>query len=404
MAQNDSEGSQRAHDHTLDDQAHPHAHEDHEHDHSHDDHAHAHEDHGHDHPHDDHAQADAHSHDHGDDHSHGEGDHEHATGIKGFLSGLFHTHSHEGPHTDTALEGSERGIWALKVSLIGLFATAIFQVVIVYFSGSVSLLADTIHNFADALTALPLWLAFVVGRRAANRRYTYGYARAEDLAGVAIVVIIFASALLAAYESYQRFIDPQPLRNLPWVVVAAIVGFIGNEVVARFRISVGREINSAALVADGEHARVDGLTSLAVLVGAIGSWLGYAIIDPIIGALITIAILFVVRDAARSIWERLLDAVDPSLVAAIEEAARPVQGVEATDAVRVRWLGHKLLAELHITVDRDLSTATSHDIAEQVRHALLHRLPQLSTVTVHVDPCNHDGSDSHAITRHHFAT
>src|SRR5258706_10495188 len=158
-------------------------------------------------------------------------------------------------------------------------------------SGSVGLLADGIHNVSDALTAIPLWIAFMLARRPATRRYTYGYGRAEDIAGVIIVLMIFLSSLVAAYESSQKLLHPEPLRYVWWVMAAAIIGFVGNEGVAILRMRAGREIGSAALVADVQHARVDGLTSLAVLIGAVGSPLGFPLPDPIIGALITIAIL-----------------------------------------------------------------------------------------------------------------
>jgi cation diffusion facilitator family transporter len=346
--------------------------------------AHDHEEHGHDH--------EEHGHDHGG-------------GRLGWLRELLpfgHGHSHATEaKIDSALEGSERGIWAVKVSLVGLSLTAVFQVVIVMISGSVALLADTIHNFSDALTAVPLWFAFVLSRRAATRRYTYGFGRAEDIAGAAIVLMILLSAVVAGYESYQKFIAPQPITNVAWVIVAAIVGFLGNEAVALFRIRVGREIGSAALIADGQHARVDGFTSLAVLVGAIGSIMGYPLVDPIIGLLITVAILVIVRDTAVSMWHRLMDAVDPAEVERIEAAAAEVAGVQTVQEVRARWVGHALSAELHIVVDEDLPTRESHEIAEEVRHALFHAQPRLAVVTVHVDPCGHGGGDHHGATAHH---
>jgi cation diffusion facilitator family transporter len=390
---NDQAGAPHLHDdQMLDD----HGHDDH------DQHAHndpAHDDHS-DHAHDDHDHDD---HDH-DDHDHDRhGDHDHAGGLGGFFGALLHTHSHDSPRTDRALESSERGIWALKVSLVILLATASFQVVIVVISGSAALLADTIHNFADALTAVPLWIAFVVGRRPPTRRYTYGFRRAEDLAGIFVVLVMLASAALAAWESYRKLVAPEPLAYLPWVMAAAVIGFLGNELVAIFRIRVGREIGSAALEADGLHARTDGLTSLAVLVGAIGVWLGYPRADPLIGLLITIPILQVVWSAARTIWERLMDAVDPALVDAVEREAARVAEVRHVHDVRLRWLGHSLEAELHADVDSQLTTAASHAIAQEIEHTLLHALPQLATVTVHIDPSSADGEDYHAVTAHHNA-
>jgi len=298
------------------------------------------------------------------------------------------------------METSERGIWALKISLIGLGLTASFQVIVVAISGSVALLADTIHNFSDALTAVPLWIAFALGRRAASRRYTYGFGRAEDLAGVFIVVMIALSAAIACWESIQRLFNPQPLSNIGWVIAAAIIGFIGNEAVAIFRIRVGKEIGSAALVADGHHARADGFTSLAVLFGAVGVLAGFPIADPVVGLLITVAILFVLKQAARDIWLRLMDAVDPAVVERLEGAAN-LFGVEEVKDLRVRWLGHRLEAELAVTIDADLPTQSSHAIGEAVRHALFHSEPMLAAVTVHVDPCGHHGRDNHAQTAHH---
>jgi len=366
-----------SHDH---DAAHPH---EHDHDHSHD------HDHGH-------------NHDHPHDHEHG--DHQHGTGFLATIREavpFLHGHSHGEINIDSVLESSARGIWALKVSLVILAATALMQVVIVAISGSVALLADTIHNFSDALTAIPLWIAFVLARRYANRRYTYGYGRAEDIAGVIIMLMIFASALVAGYESYQKFINPQPLENVGWVMVAAVVGFLGNEAVAIFRIRVGRQIGSAALIADGQHARIDGFTSLAVFIGALGSVLGFPQADPIVGLLITVAILFIVKDTAVAMWHRLMDAIDPAIVDSVEQTAAKVAGVQEVNNVRVRWFGHRLLAEMHVVVNEDLPTRESHRIAEEVRHAIFHAQPKLMDATIHIDPCGHCGQNPHELTAHH---
>jgi cation diffusion facilitator family transporter len=341
-----------------------------------------------------------HLHDEDGDHEH---DHDHAqeSGLKGWLLGLLQPHEHG--HYATALDpamSNARGIWAVKVSLIALMATALFQVVIVASSGSVALLADTIHNFSDALTAIPLWIAFTLARRPRNDRYTYGYGRAEDLAGVLIVVMIFLTALEVFRQSIDRIANPQPVDNLGWVAVAAIIGFLGNEAVALFRIRVGRQIGSAALIADGLHARTDGFTSLGVLVGVIGVAIGFPLADPLVGFAIGIAILIVVWNAAREMWYRLMDAVDPAVGRSITEATQRVPGVLAVHDVTVRWLGHRQRAELNIDVAGDLSTVQSHQIAEAVRHELFHALPALVEVMVHVDP---QGEEYHAATDHHRA-
>ena len=328
--------------------------------------------------------------------------HAHPTGLWGRLRDLLKPHSHDSADSvDSQLESSARGIWALKISLLGLAATAAFQVVIVLISGSVALLADTIHNFSDALTAVPLWIAFVLGRRAASSRYTYGFGRAEDLAGVFIVLMIAASAGLAGWESVQRLLDPRPVTNVGWVMVAALVGFAGNEAVAIFRIRVGNEIGSAALVADGYHARADGFTSLAVLFGAIGVLAGFPLADPLVGLGITVAILFVLKDAGVQMWHRLMDAADPKVVQSLTREAALVEGVQQVDDVRLRWLGHRLEADLRIVVDEDLPTRDSHRLAEEVRHRLFHTQPKLASIIIHVDPCGHSGGDLHSGTAHH---
>ena len=347
----------------------------------------------------DHGQASAH--DHGSAHDH---DHDHGGGPLGVLRSIFRPHSHDaGASVDSALETSREGMRALVISLVGLAVTAVFQVVIVAISGSVALLADTIHNFSDALTAIPLGFAFLLGRRLPTRRYTYGYGRAEDLAGIFIVAMIALSAVVAGYESARRLVDPQEVSNIGWVVAAGVVGFVGNEAVALYRMRVGRKIGSAALVADGLHARTDGFTSLAVVGGALGTATGFELADPIVGLLITVAILVVLKGAATDIYRRLMDSVDPELVDQIEDVLSRAPGVQGVDAVRVRWVGHELVAEADIVADRDLSLDAAHDIAEEARHGLLHGVRRLTQATIHVSPCGHDGRDPHASTSHHFA-
>ena len=329
--------------------------------------------------------------------------HEGRGGIIGFITGLFSPHSHDAADSiDSALTASAEGIRALKISLIGLAVTAAIQVVIVVISGSVALLADTIHNFSDALTAIPLGLAFVLGRRRPTKRYTYGYGRAEDLAGVFIVAMIALSAAVAGFEAVWRLLDPQEIRNVGWVLAAGVVGFLGNELVAVYRIRVGRKIGSAALVADGLHARTDGFTSLAVVAGALGVLAGWPLADPVVGLLITVAILFVLKGAARDIYRRLMDSVEPDLVDDVHRVVASVPGVQAVEHVRVRWLGHELRAEVEIVSDADLSLADAHDIAEEARHRLLHQVRRLGEATIHTSPCGHDGRDHHAATSHHF--
>ena len=304
-------------------------------------------------------------------------------------------HGHTHGAVNSQVLASERGIWATKISLATLLLTAIVQLVIVGFTGSVALLADTIHNFGDAATAIPLWAAFTLSRRAPTKRFNYGYGRAEDLAGLLILVAILTSGVLAAYESVRRLSDPPDIEYIWVVALAAVIGFAGNEAVAIFRMKIGKEIGSAALIADGQHARVDGLTSLSVLFGVVGVWMGYPLADPIVGLVISVAILRIVVETAKSVFSRLLDGVEPEVSDDVRNVAEDTGGVQEVAEIRVRWLGHKMLAEVNIAVDPGLSVTAGHDIALEVHHRLLHQLKYLSNATVHVDPVGLVGEEHH---------
>ncbi|MFG3201406.1 cation diffusion facilitator family transporter [Streptomyces sp. NPDC048192] len=376
------------------------------HEHGHGGHTHAHTGHAHGHGpgHDGHAHTQAddhgvHTHRHGHTHE----DHPHKPGLRHRLAHLLTPHSHDSADKlDPAMEASAHGMRALWVSLAVLGATALAQAAVVAVSGSVALLGDSVHNAADALTAVPLGIAFLLGRRAATRRFTYGYGRAEDLAGLVIVLTIAASAAFAAWAAVGRLLDPRPVAHVPAVAAAALAGFVGNEWVARYRIRVGRRIGSAALVADGLHARTDGFASLAVLVGAGGSALGWHPADPVVGLAITAAIVLVLRDAAREVFRRMLDAVDPALVDRAERAVRGVPGVREVGELRLRWIGHRLRAELAVVVDGDATLRQAHAIAVEAEHALLHAVPRLTAALVHADPAPAPGErDPHGVLAHH---
>ncbi|WP_239539606.1 cation diffusion facilitator family transporter [Microbacterium sp. B35-04] len=359
-----------------------------EHPHPHDpepaaphDHDHAHDDAGHPHHH---APDDA-NHDHGD-HRHGDhGDHGHShpTGLRGILHELFVPHSHDAADAiDDAMEASSAGVRALKISLVILLATTALQAIVVAFSGSVALLADTVHNLSDALTAVPLWIAFVLGRRAASRRYTYGLGRAEDLAGLFIVFVVALSAIVAAWQAIDRMLHPQPLHNLGWVIAAGVIGFAGNEIVAVYRIRVGKRIGSAALVADGVHARTDGFTSLAVVLGGIGVLLGFPLADPIVGLVIAAAIFVLLIGTVRSVGRRLLDGVEPELVDRAEHALEHVEGIARIDRVRLRWVGHRLQGDALVAVKADADAEASALDAERSVRAHLRNVDDF-VVTAH---------------------
>ncbi|MER9701178.1 MULTISPECIES: cation diffusion facilitator family transporter [unclassified Mesorhizobium] len=304
----------------------------------------------------------------GHGHDHGEGGHGHTHGV-----------------IDPTIATTTRGIWAIKWSFVLLAITAVLQLVVVFLSGSVALLADTIHNVGDAVTAIPLWVAFVLARRKPSKTFTYGLGRVEDLAGIIIVLIILFSAIVAGYQAIDRLIHPEPIAFLGWVAIAGLIGFLGNEAVAVFRIRVGREINSAALIADGYHARTDGFTSLAVVLGAIGVWLGFPLADPIIGLLITVAIFAIVWQSSKAVLTRMLDGVEPGIVDEIHHAAEHVRGIERVAQVQARWIGHRLHADIAIKVADNATATDVVGITEALRGELFDHLPALSEAKIRLE-------------------
>jgi cation diffusion facilitator family transporter len=331
-------------------------------------------------------------------HSHQGHSHNHSqpNNVLGLIRQALHLHGHD--HTslnaDAAFTSNQEGIRTIWLAIGALGLTTLLQIGVVAVSNSVALLADTVHNVGDTLNSIPLLIAFYLARRAATRRYTYGFGRAEDVAGIFIVLSIAISAGVVFWESIQKLLNPQPMQNIAWVAAAAIIGFIGNEAVALLQIRTGRKIGSDAMIADGLHARIDGLTSLAVLVAAGGTLIGLPILDPLIGLLIGVAILFITRDATVRIWYRLMDAVDPALVSQIEHFASEVEGVRTVVRLRVRWVGHQLFAEMTIVVDENLSLVESHQVTEQVQTMLRKALPHLSELSIHVEPAyRHETAD-----------
>lgn len=362
---------------------------DHDHD-EHDEHDHHLDDeHAHEH---DHEHGGIHSH---DEHDHDEHDHEHDE------HGDHGEHGHEHGKVDADLYGNKAGLRAVQISTAGMFVVAVIQFAIAGIGGSAGLFADALHNLGDVLTTVALWIAFVISNRAANERYTYGYYRAEDLAGIFIVLVIIASAVAGAVESILKLTSGAAPTQLLLSMVAALVGVAGNEILAQYKISVGKRINSVPLVADGQHSRIDGLTSLAAFIGLIFVMFGLRIADPIAGLVITVVILTVVYSTTRSVLQRLLDAVDPHVIPSIYSIASEVPGVEAVNDVRARWVGHTLHVALNIEVDAEMTLIKAHDIAEEVRHRLFHRVKGLSEVIIHTDPHSH-GEDFHQLVAHHI--
>ena len=291
-------------------------------------------------------------------------------------------HSHEVPGQQDAIYNNELGISTLKQALLLLGITTILQAGIYFFSGSVALLADTVHNLGDALNSIPLWIAFVLARRLPTKRYTYGFGRAEDIAGLLIVLSIGFSAGYILIEAFSKIINPQPIAFGGWVIMAALVGFVGNEAVAVLQIRVGKKIGSEAMITDGKHARVDGYTSLAVLPAVIGSWLNIPILDPIFGLLIGIAILFITRDAIVAMWYRMMDAVDPHLSEHAESAIRKNSEVQDIKYLRMRWVGHCLHLESCIHVKSTLDFSQIQLIKTELEQDLKNEIVYLSEITL----------------------
>jgi cation diffusion facilitator family transporter len=311
-----------------------------------------------------------------------------------------HSHDHTHGAIDPGILDTQQGIAAIKWSLLVLLVTALLQFAVVVVSNSTALLADAIHNLTDCATAFPLWIAFTLARWTPTKRFTYGYGRVEDLAGLVVVLAIAASAIAAAYVAIDRLFHPQTVGYISAVMAAAVIGFVGNEAVARIRIKAGKKIGSAALIADGFHARTDGFTSLSVLIGALGVWLGFPLADPIIGLCISVVIIRVVWQSSKVVFTRLLDGVDPVVIDEIKDAMVKVPGVHEVTEVRVRWLGHRMHAEANITVKSELSIERGHEIAAEARHQVLHRLNYLSNATIHIDPLNASGEEHHRIEQH----
>ena len=330
------------------------------------------------------------AHPHGHHHHHDDHHHHHSNNILVkiamalHLPGFTHDHSHAELAADRAFLDNQLAVRTVWIALAALGLTTALQIVIYIASNSVALLADTVHNLGDALNSIPLLFAFYIARRAANKRYTYGYGRLEDIAGVFIVISIGFSAAYILYESIQRLLNPLPLDNLEWIALAALVGFVGNELVALMQIRVGRRIGSDAMIADGQHALIDGLTSLAVLIAVIGTLIGLPILDPIVGVVIALAIVGITWNAIKAVWYRMMDAVDPHLVQHVEDHAREVAGVDAVLTLRLRWVGHRMYGVIKVQVPADTTLAASQDIVQAVQREAGQVIPQLAELTVEV--------------------
>jgi cation diffusion facilitator family transporter len=298
-------------------------------------------------------------------------------------------------------EGTRDGLRAIRISAVVLVLAATAQLIVVAISHSVGLLAAGLDNLGDGISTIALALAFLGARRAADDRYTFGYQRLEDLAGVVIVLVIWASAFVAGWQSIHKMLGHHEVRSLGVGMTVALVGAVANEIVARYKMSVGRRIGSQPLIADGQHARTDALASVAAFAGLLGVKLGWPDADPIAGVVITLAIAYIAFDASRHVLARLLDAVDPEIIAAIEHTVSHTPGVKGCGRIQARWAGRSLYVSLTIATDGEIPVREAHAVAEAVHHAILHELPGVAQVDVHIDPERAHATDAHSATVDH---
>ncbi len=318
---------------------------------------------------------------------HGEAEHDHRD------------HDHRHGHTHGTITAEPNALRVTLLSSAGLGAVAAVELAVAMVSGSAGVLADGLHNLGDLSTTIALAAAFLLSRRAPTRRFPYGYHRGEDLAGLFVLLLIVASAVASGVTSIEHLVHGQHISSYGAAIAVALFGFAGNEAVARYKIVAGRRLGSVALVADGEHSRVDGFASLAAAAGVAGAWLGAPVLDPIAGLLLTAVIGWVAVDTARHVTGRLLDEADASLVELIQQTAQGVPGVVAVTDTRARWTGRRVLAELTLAVAPTETVARAHALGEEVRHRLFHGVDSLGEVIVHLDPAGDE--TAHQATRHH---
>jgi cation diffusion facilitator family transporter len=269
---------------------------------------------------------------------------------------------------------------AVGVSAIGLAVTGIVELLLAVLTGSVGLLGDAIHNLSDVSTSAVVFLGFRLSRRGPTEQYPYGLDRAEDLAGVGIAIVIWASAVFAGYASIRKLVGHGPTGHLALGIAGAVLGIVGNQVVARYKLVVGRRISSATLVADARHSWLDALSSAGALAGLVAVALGFRLGDPIAGLAVTVFICHVGYEVSKDVVHRLADGVDPAVITAAEAAAGSVDGVIHAHA-RARWTGRTLRVEVEGWVDPALTVSGADALGQQVARAVAGELPEMGSFT-----------------------
>ena len=279
-----------------------------------------------------------------------------------------------------------KAIRAIVFSSLGLLATSTLELFVVVLSGSVALLSDALHNLGDVFTTVGVYLGFRASRKVATRKYPYGYGRAEDLAGIVIVAAIWSSAVLAAWQSYEKLVTGRGTSHLPLGMLAATIGIVGNQMVARYKLKVGREIKSAPLIVDARHSMLDALASGGALLGLIGVALGFRVADPLAGFAIALLIVRIGVVATRDVVSRLMDANDEELGRAVLAAIDRIPAVKAVSDLRVRWLGRQVEVRIRVHLPATMPFSAAHDVTHQVERAVLEVIPDVREVTVEPVP------------------
>jgi cation diffusion facilitator family transporter len=269
---------------------------------------------------------------------------------------------------------------AVAVSAVGLALTGLLEMAIALLSGSVALLGDALHNLSDVSTSALVFVGFRASRKLPSERYPYGYQRAEDLAGIGVALVIWGSALVAGFESVTKLLHHGSTTHLGWGIAAAAVGIAGNQIVARYKLLVGKRIRSATLVADAKHSWLDALSSAGALLGLIGVALGWSWADAVAGIVVTGFICHVGWEVTVDIAHRLLDGVDPEIITTAEAVAVTVPGVKHAHA-RARWTGRTLRIEVEGFLDPDTTVAAADRIGRSVACALEPEIPEMRSFT-----------------------
>ena len=269
---------------------------------------------------------------------------------------------------------------AVAVSAIGLGATGLVELLLAVFTGSVGLLGDAIHNLSDVSTSAVVFLGFRLSRRPPTEKYPYGLERAEDLAGIGIAAVIWASAAFAGYESVRKLIEHGHTSHVAAGIIGAVLGILGNQVVARYKLVVGRRINSATLIADARHSWLDALSSAGALLGLIAVALGLPWGDPLAGLVVTAFICHVGYEVTKDVVNRLADGIDPEVITTAEAAAGSVPGVIHAHA-RARWTGRTLRVEIEGWVDPEVSAKDADALGRLVAGQISRQLPEAGSLT-----------------------